>query len=137
MDSLGGYLTQTPSTQPLRIAVFLGVLLLTAVLERLQSELRADERSTWWVSNGRDVLNVFAAGACGLGLWVLGFRGPLILCLAITLTVVLSLIQAGVVDRKWPPPVSLAVALMVGSPVALAPGWFAKILHSLLVMLFA
>ena len=138
MDALGGFLQpdQSPAVEAARALVFLGVLLLTAVLERLQTRLREDEVSTWWVSNGRDVLNAFALATCALGLRLLGFRGPLALCLAATLTVVLSLVQSVIVRRQLPAAVSLAVAVLVGLPVALQPAWFAAVLRAVLRELF-
>ncbi len=137
-DALGGFLepAQSPRVQVARALVFLGVLLLTAVLERLQTRMREDEVSTWWVSNGRDILNAFALAACALGLRLLGFRGPLALCLAATLTVVLSLIQGLIVDRKWPYGLSLVAALAVGLPVAVWPLPVARALRASLDFLF-
>src|SRR4051812_33772999 len=107
--------------QAIRAGVFLGVLLLTAVLERLQSRLKEDEGAAWWASNGRDILNAFALAACALGLRLLGFRGPLALCLAATLTLTLSLFQSSIVKRRLPVVASLAAAVLVGLPVALRP----------------
>ena len=138
MDALGGFLepAQSERAQAARALVFLGVLLLTAVFEHLQTRLRDDEVSTWWVSNGRDVLNAFALGACALGLRVLGFHGPLALCLAAVLTVLLSLIQGAIVARQWPYAASLVAALIVGLPVALRPAWVSGVLRAAVEALF-
>jgi hypothetical protein len=137
-DALGGFLepAQSLRVQVARALVFLGVLLLSSVLERLQTRLREEERSTWWVSNGRDVLNAFALASCALGLRLLGFRGPLALCLAATLTLALSLLQGVIVARRLPVVASLAAALVVGLPVALWPAPVASVLKTGLELLF-
>jgi uncharacterized membrane protein len=137
-DALGGFLepAQSPRVQVARALVFLGVLLLSAVLERLQTRLREMEISTWWVSNSRDVLNVFALASCALGLRLLGFRGPLALCLAAILALALSLLQGLIVARRLPYPVSLLAALGVGLPVALWPAQVAAALKAGIELLF-
>ncbi len=138
MDALGGFLETARSStlEVVRALVFLGVLLLTSLLERLQQRLREAEVATWWVSNGRDVLNVFALAACTLGLRFLGFHGPLALCLAAILTLSLGLLQSVIEDRRLPFAFSLGAALLVGVPVALQPAWFASTLRAGLVLLF-
>lgn len=121
MEALGGYRELEPVARALGSLVFVGMLALTAVLERLQFQLRYTEASTWWASNGRDVVNLFALAAMALGLRVIGFTGPIAVCIAATIVLVLSALQSAVEKHahawRW----SLGFALLLGAPVLLAP----------------
>jgi len=122
VDALGGYheLEQAPA-RLLGAAVFVGMLCLTAVLERLQFRLRATEGSRWWASNGRDVVNAFALAAMSVGLRVIGFTGPIALSIAATLVLILSAIQTSLERHAWAGVLNVAVALALGAPVMVAP----------------
>ncbi|MFN0061026.1 MAG: hypothetical protein ACKVPX_00710 [Myxococcaceae bacterium] len=93
MTPLGGFEAPPLEVRALGNTVFWGILLLAALLERLQHRLKADEGAHWWVSNGRDVINAFALAAVAAGLFLLGFHGPLVLLLAGTLVVSLTGLQ--------------------------------------------
>lgn len=121
MDALGGYRELEPLSRVLGSVVFVGMLALTAVLERLQFQLRYTEASTWWASNGRDVVNLFALAAMALGLRVIGFTGPISVCIAATLVLVLSALQSAVEKHRHAWLWSLGFALALGAPVLVAP----------------
>lgn len=121
MNELGGYREFLPPARELGSAVFLGMLVLTAVLERLQFQLRATEASVWWASNGRDVVNAVALGAMSLGLYVVGFSGPIALAIAATVVILLSALQATFERHRWAGGLSVLTALLLGAPVMLFP----------------
>lgn len=121
LDALGGYRPLEPLARLLGSGVFLGMLALAALLERLQFQLRYTESSTWWASNGRDVVNAFALAAMALGLRVIGFTGPIALCIAATLVLLLSALQSAVEKHRHAFLWSLAAALLLGAPVMVAP----------------
>ena len=101
---------------------FLASVGVAGLLERVQYRLRADEGRAWWASNGRDVLNAVALGAVSSGLWVYGFRGPLVVCVAGTLVLLLSMVQMRLESRPGSTGWSVGVALALGAPVLVAPG---------------
>ncbi|MBI3181235.1 MAG: hypothetical protein HYZ28_03730 [Myxococcales bacterium] len=122
MEALGGYRELAPAARLLGIGVFLFALLLTALLERLQFQLRATEASRWWASNGRDVVNALALAAMTVGLRAIGFAGPVSLAIAATLVIIVSLLQTSL--ARYPTLatfLSVAVSLLVGVPVVAAP----------------
>lgn len=121
VEELGGYRELLPPARELGGAVFLGMLVLTAILERLQFQLRATEASVWWASNGRDVVNAFALGAMSLGLYVVGFSGPIALAIAATVVILLSVLQATLEKHRRAVGLSVLAALLLGSPVLLWP----------------
>ncbi|MFZ5470701.1 MAG: hypothetical protein ACOZIN_14815 [Myxococcota bacterium] len=124
MEELGGYRELDWAARVLGNLVFLGVLFLTALLERLQLQLKATEASRWWASNGRDVVNAFAFGAMWLGLKVIGFTGPIALAIAATLVVAMSVVQSSL--AKYPrlsTALALGLTLAVGLPVILVPNF--------------
>src|SRR5207245_2232853 len=97
-------------------------LMLTALLERLQLQLKATEGSKWWASNGRDVVNGFAFAAMVLGLRIIGFTGPIALAIAATMVIAISVAQSSL--ARFPQAsqaVSMAAAVAVGVPVILVP----------------
>lgn len=136
MDALGGYRELTQSARILGAVVFLGMLLLTAVLERLQFQLKAAEASKWWASNGRDVVNAVALGAMAIGLRVIGFTGPIALSIAATLVLVLSAAQTALEKRGGAGLMSAGLALVLGAPVLLAPRAVHELFRSTLELLF-
>lgn len=121
MEELGGYRELAPTARILGSLVFLGALAIAAILERLQFKLRATESKTWWASNGRDVVNAFALAATSLGLWGVGFTGPIALAIAATVVVILSALQMMIERQRAALALSLGVALLLGSPVLIAP----------------
>ncbi len=121
MDELGGYRELLAPARWVANAVFIGMLFLTALLERLQFQLRATESSKWWASNGRDVVNAFALASMALGLKVIGFTGPIALLIASTLVLLMSALQSSVGSHPLSVVLSMAAALTLGLPVILAP----------------
>ena len=136
MDALGGCQELAQSARILGAVVFLGMLLATAVLERLQFQLKAAEASKWWASNGRDVVNAFALGAMAIGLRVIGFTGPIALSIAATLVLVLSAAQTALEKRGGAALLSVGLALVLGAPVLLAPRAVHELFRSSLELLF-
>ena len=116
-------------------ATFLASVAVAGLLERVQYRLRADEGRAWWASNGRDVVNAVALGAVSGGLWVYGFRGPLVVCVAGTLVLVLSMCQMRLESRPRSTLWSVAVALALGLPVLVAPGAVARFFEQMVLAL--
>jgi hypothetical protein len=114
---------------------FLASVGVAGLLERVQYRLRADEGRAWWASNGRDVLNAVALGAVSSGLWIYGFRGPLVVCVAGTLVILLSMAQMRLESRHHSTWWSVGVALALGFPVLVAPaavaGFFERVVVAL------
>jgi hypothetical protein len=121
VDALGGYSGGEGAIGLFGQGIFLLALCLTAYLERLQFRLKATEASTWWASNGRDVVNVGALAAMWVGLRAVGFAGPSSLAIAATLVLVLSVLQPSIGRLPHPRLWSVLVALALGAPVLLAP----------------
>ena len=114
---------------------FLASVGVAGLLERVQYRLRADEGRAWWASNGRDVLNAIALGAVSSGLWVYGFRGPLVVCVAGTLVLLLSMAQMRLESRPGSTWWSVGVALALGAPVLVAPGAVARLFQRVVLLL--
>ena len=114
---------------------FLASVGVAGLLERVQYRLRADEGRAWWASNGRDVLNAVALGAVSSGLWVYGFRGPLVVCVAGTLVLLLSMVQMRLESRPGSTGWSVGVALALGAPVLVAPGAVARFFQCVVLAL--
>lgn len=135
MDELGGYRELAPPARLVGNAVFVGMLFLTALLERLQLQLRATESSKWWVSNGRDVVNAFAVASLALGLKVIGFTVPMALLIACTLVLLMSTLQP---SRPTPysAVVAMVLALLLGLPVIVAPALVHAFFKHALELLF-
>src|SRR5262244_4423797 len=110
-QALGGW---TGEGSVLRALGYLVLLALVGLLERVQFRLKADEGRAWWASNGRDVLNAVALGAVSAGLWLQGFRGPLVVCVAGTLVLLLSMVQMRLESRPGSTGWSVGVALALG-----------------------
>jgi hypothetical protein len=106
---------------------YLGLLALAGLLERVQYRLKADEGRAWWASNGRDVLNAVALGAVSAGLWLQGFRGPLVVCIAGTVVLLLSLSQMRLESSPRSTLWSVLGALLLGLPALLRPGTVARV----------
>jgi len=131
-DALGSW---TGEAGPWTALTFLASVGLAGLLERVQYRLRADEARAWWASNGRDVLNAVALGAVSSGLWIHGFRGPLVVCLAGTLVLVLSIFQMRLESRPRSALWSVVIALALGMPVLVAPAGVARGFQQLLLAL--
>ena len=114
---------------------YLASVVVAGLLERVQYRLRADEARAWWASNGRDVLNAVALGAVSSGLWIHGFRGPLVVCVAGTLVLLLSICQMRFESRRGSSWWSVGVALALGSPVLVAPGQVARLFQRVVLAL--
>ena len=114
---------------------FLASVGVAGLLERVQYRLRAEEGRAWWASNGRDVLNAVALGAVSSGLWVYGFRGPLVVCVAGTLVLLLSMAQMRLESRPGSTWWSVGVALALGAPVLVAPAAVARFFQRVVLVL--
>jgi len=114
---------------------YLASVAVAGLLERVQYRLRADEARAWWASNGRDVLNAVALGAVSSGLWIHGCRGPLVVCVAGTLVLLLSICQMRFESRRGSSWWSVGVALALGSPVLVAPGQVARLFQRVVLAL--
>jgi hypothetical protein len=123
-DALGAWTGDGPTWTALTFLASVGV---AGLLERVQYRLRADEGRAWWASNGRDVLNAVALGTVSSGLWIYGFRGPLVVCVAGTLVLLLSICQMRLESRPGSTWWSVGVALALGLPVLIAPGAVARL----------
>jgi len=136
VEALGGYTQLASPAREVGSLVFLVMLCVTALLERLQFTLRKTEASTWWASNGRDVLNLVAFGAISLGLKVLGFTGPISFCIGATLVVLLSALQMSLGKRRLAGLLSVLVAVALGMPILVAPGAVHDLFRAALEVLF-
>ena len=114
---------------------FLASVGVAGLLESVQYRLRADEGRAWWASNGRDVVNAVALGAVSSGMWVYGFRGPLVVCVAGTLVLLLSMVQMRLQSRPGSTWWSVGVALALGAPVLVAPGAVARFFQRVVLAL--
>jgi hypothetical protein len=121
MDELGGYRELAPPARVIGDVVFVGMLFLTVLLERLQFQLRVTEPSKWWASNGRDVVNAFALASMAFGLKVIGFTGPMAFLIASTMVLFVSALQSSLSNRQLSTVLSMVAALALGLPVILAP----------------
>jgi len=131
-DALGAWNGESGTWTAL---TFLASVALAGLLERVQYRLRADEGRAWWASNGRDVLNAVALGAVSSGLWIHGFRGPLVVCVAGTLVLLLSISQMRLESRPGSTWWSVGVAVALGSPVLVAPGKVASLFRRVVLAL--
>ncbi|HVP59683.1 MAG TPA: hypothetical protein VMT11_03970 [Myxococcaceae bacterium] len=131
-EALGGWAGDGGAWRALTFLASVGV---AGLLERVQYRLRADEGRAWWASNGRDVVNAVALGAVSSGLWVYGFRGPLVVCVAGTIVLLLSMSQMRLESRPRSTLWSVMVALALGMPVLVAPGTVARVFERVVVAL--
>ena len=131
-QALGGW---TGEGSVARALGYLGLLAVAGLLERVQYRLKADEGRAWWASNGRDVLNLVALGAISAGLWLQGFRGPLVVGVAGTVVVFLSLIQMRLESSSRSTLWSVLAALVLGLPALLRPGAVAQLFQETLAAL--
>jgi hypothetical protein len=136
MDELGGYRELIPPARVVGDAVFIGMVFLTAVLERLQLQLRVTESAKWWASNGRDVVNAFALASMAFGLKVIGFTGPIAFLIAATMVLCINVLQSLLSDRRLSTLLSMAGALALGLPVILAPTMVHTFFRRTLELLF-
>ncbi len=137
MPGLGAYRSLSADQAWVHSAGFIGLLVFTAFLERLQFLLRATERSSWWASSGRDVLNALALLGLMFGLRLLGFPGPVALGFAAILVVTISLFQSSL-PRSTPLStlLSVAVSLALGAPLLIAPARLHALFEATLMLLF-
>src|SRR5215469_11440087 len=131
-EALGAWIGDGGTWTALTFLVSVGV---AGLLERVQFRLRANEGRAWWASNGRDVLNAVALGSVSAGLWAQGFRGPLVVCLAGTLVLLLSMSQMRLESRPRSTLWSVVVAIALGLPVLVAPGKVARFFERLVIAL--
>jgi len=131
-QALGGW---TGEWSVLRALGYLVLLALVGLLERVQFRLKADEGRAWWASNGRDVLNAVALGAVSAGLWLQGFRGPLVVCVGGTLVLLLSLLQMRFQSSPRSTLWSVLSAVVLGLPALVRPGTVARLFQEALAAL--
>lgn len=121
LQSLRGYEPLAVGGRPLGTIAFVGLVIVVSYLERLQFRLRRLEGSKWWASNGRDVLNLLALLLMIGALKVIGFTGPLSLCIAATVVIVLSALQMELDKHRHQGLWSLIVGLVLSAPVLAFP----------------
>lgn len=117
-------------------AAFVAALGVTGFIERVQFRLRFLESRTWWASNGRDVLNAVAFGLLFGASLLIGFSGPLSLVIAGTLLVLVNTVQSALGTRRGATRLSIALAFVLGLPVAIAPLAVDDAFRRMLVFLF-
>jgi hypothetical protein len=76
-----------------------------------------------------------ALGAVSCGLWIHGFRGPLVVCVAGTLVLLLSICQMRLESRLRSSLWSVAIALVLGMPVLVAPAAVARLFERVVLAL--
>lgn len=135
-ELLGGYSEPDETLTLVGRAGFFASLVAVGVLERVQFRLRFLEAKTWWASNGRDILNAVAfvllAGALGL----IGFGGPLAIVIAATVLVLMIALQSAFSVRRHATALSIALAVILGTPVVIAPRAVDGFFKALLMWLF-
>jgi hypothetical protein len=136
VDAWGGYRELTGAQRVAGDALFLGAVVITGLLERVQLRLRRMEKRRWWASNGRDVLNGVAFLAMALGLGVVGFTGPMALAVAASLLLSVTAVQAGLGGHRLSGPLALVAACALGLPVVVAPRLVHGVFRALLDGLF-
>jgi uncharacterized BrkB/YihY/UPF0761 family membrane protein len=136
VQALGGYQAPSDSAQLAGGAALLLALVATGVLERLQFRLRDAERSTWWASNERDLLNLLALAVLTFACALLGFSTALSLLVSGTLVVLVNTLQASLGQRPYSGLASVGAAVVLGLPALFAPSTLARGLSGLLGALF-
>ena len=121
LPGLGEFQASTSAWRAAGACGYLLALVVAAVLERLQFKLRATETAHWWASNGRDAINAGATLAMGAGLKAMGFSLPVAFLLAAAVMLGLSLAQIGLERHRHAGLLSVAAALLFGTPVLLFP----------------
>lgn len=119
--SLGSFDPLPGDWRPLALAAWALALALAVALQRWQVGLRRAETARWWVSNGRDLLNLLALGILAGALLLLGFPGPAALLLGATILLPLILLATAAVRRERLSALLPALAALLGVPVAVAP----------------
>lgn len=117
-------------------AAFLLALCLTGVLERVQFSLRFLEGRTWWASNGRDVLNGVAFAALSASTWWIGFSPAVALVNGATVLVLVNALQSALGRRGGATWMSVALAVVLGSPTLVAPAAMDRAIQATLELLF-
>jgi hypothetical protein len=108
---------------PMQLAL-LGTAALVTFLGRLLLAGRARAAATWWASNARDLVNLFAVAAFAVALLGLGF--PVAAALLLSAQGVLFTVAVEAVLERFPAipshdGLALLAALLWTLPVALAP----------------
>jgi hypothetical protein len=136
VEELGIYRELGPPARLVADVVFVGMLFLTALLERVQLQLKATESSTWWASSGRDVVNAFALLSMALGLKVIGFAAPIAFVVAATLVLSISALQSSFSNHRVSRGITMVAALVLGLPVIVAPNFVHALFRRTLELLF-
>ena len=104
------------------LAAWMASLGLAVVLQRWQVGLRRLERSRWWASNGRDVLNLAALLLLMESLHAMGFSHPDALLVAATALLPLVLLSSLAAGRRGLVALLGAAAAVMGGTIAAVPG---------------
>lgn len=106
-----------------RSVILYSALALSILFQDVALRLRAQERSAWWASNGRDVANALAAGLLLLAIrWGAGAPWHIALLIGATITLFLTALARALheqMERPWRVVALAGIALML--PVALDP----------------
>lgn len=125
-----GVLHGTPHL-PMQLAL-LGTAALVTSLQRLQLAWREREAQTWWASNARDLVNLFAVGTFAVALMALGLPFTAAVLLAAQGVLFTAAVEA-LLERlpAWPAHDLLALLAALGwtLPVALWPGATLRLLE--------
>jgi hypothetical protein len=135
-DALGGHRDLSGLARAAGDLAVLLALLITARLEHLQFQLRASEASRWWASNGRDVVNALATGVMTLGLYLVGFKGPIAFLLAASLVVFLTGVQSVLERSRHVGLTSSLLAIAFGLPIVFVPDAVDQLLRRVVHGLF-
>ncbi|MFO7156162.1 MAG: hypothetical protein DIU72_006070 [Pseudomonadota bacterium] len=105
----------------IRVAVVLPALFASILFQEIALRLRAQERSAWWASNGRDVANALALALLLFAIRWLGASWDVALLLGATITLALTALARallGMERRIW---VVAAVGIVLVLPLLFWP----------------
>ena len=123
-EPFGSFHPLTAASRVVGSTALVAALGLAVWLQRVQLEMRRAERSVWWVSNGRDLINACALAAILGALWLVGFPvGSALLVGATVLLAVNLFLRAVLLRTPWRAKGLLAfgLALVLAAVVLVAP----------------
>lgn len=103
-----------------RTAILYIALALSIAAQEIALRLRAQERSAWWASNGRDVANAFALGVLLVAIRWTGAPWHLALLLGGSITLVLTAVARALYQKMRRP---WRVVALVGTALTLPLVW--------------
>lgn len=133
--SLGPFEPLPGDWRPAALAAWAAALALAVALQRWQVGLRRTETARWWVSNGRDLLNLLALGGLCGGLLLLGFPGPAALLLGVSILLPMILLATAAARQERLRGLLPPLAALLGLPVAVAPDRVHALVSALAVRL--